>query len=158
MKVKVAATLTNSWGEYEDGYSAEFDSLELAVECVNTRRLSGSPDCTMLTTFELYDNKGKLAYQGDSQYLKELFEIEKEERETFKNLRGEQFSEEELIDFLYDVEIWVVERSNIDDEYDSDYPVGYFEGTQKQVIDYIEAENEKTDRFIHHYVFVEKLN
>lgn len=154
MKITVSADLINSYGEWEDGYSAEFDTLEKAVEYVSTRTLSGSPDCSMYTSFEMFDDKGKLVYKGNSDLLRQLLEDEKSERAYWQK-KFKDRTEEELMSFLYDVEIWVVTCCDLDD---SDYPIGYFEGSHKQVMDYVRAKNEAVDESLYNYVFVEKLN
>lgn len=158
MKIEVSADLINSWGEWEDGYSAEFDTLEKAVEYVSTQRLSGSPDCSMSTAFELFDDKEKLVYKGDSELLKKLFEEEKSERVFYKEHFKDR-SEEDFMSYLYDVEIWQISRYDFDAfEDDNDVPIGYFEGSHKQVLDYIKALNEKADDCHYSYMFLDRLN
>ncbi len=160
LTISVSAKLINSFGEVLDCRKSTYDNLEMAVMYANTCILSGEPDCVMDTHFVIHSNNGKIAFQGNWDFLKQLFEVEKEERENFKKAHGSDFSEEELIRFLYDVEIWIINRTDIDDYESSEFPIGYFEGSQRQVIDYIQKRNneESKSKVLYDYIFVDKLN
>ena len=55
VKVVIDGYLVNSFGELEDGKSWEFNSVEEAIESKDIK-LSGSPDCTMNTTYKIFIN------------------------------------------------------------------------------------------------------
>ena len=55
VKVVVDGYLVNSFGELEDGKTWEFNSVKEAIESKDIK-LSGSPDCTMNTTYKIFIN------------------------------------------------------------------------------------------------------
>lgn len=55
VKVVIDGYLVNSFGELEDSKSWEFNSVKEAIESKDIK-LSGSPDCTMSTTYKIFIN------------------------------------------------------------------------------------------------------
>ena len=55
VKVVIDGYLVNSFGELEDGKTWEFNSVEEAIKSKDIK-LSGSPDCTMNTTYKIFVN------------------------------------------------------------------------------------------------------
>ena len=159
MTIIVSANLINSFGEVLDSRKSVYESLEMAVLYANTCKLSGEPDCVMDTHFTLHDEYGKVAYKGNWDFLKQLYEIENKKREDFKKAHGDDFSEEDLMTFLYTVETWLINRIDVDDD-NSEIPIGYFEGTHRDVMDYVHKRNDEDskDRVLYEYEFLDKLN
>lgn len=54
-RVVIDSTLTNSYGEFEDGATITCASVDEAVHELDNLRLSGSPDCTMTTIVKVYE-------------------------------------------------------------------------------------------------------
>jgi hypothetical protein len=153
MKIKLEALLYNSCGECENGWYAEADSVSDAIKKLEDVSLSGSPDCEMTTDFELYYDD-VLIYKGDWSRLRELAATEIAERKAFQTLRGEDFSENNLQDYLYKKREWLIIEVLFDS--DSKDSIGIWTGTQHDVIDF--CHQFETEDSYYSYRFIDRLN
>lgn len=156
MKIVINASLCNSYGEYEDGYSVEVFSLADAIKEIETRTLSDSPDCSMSISFKLFYDE-TLVYEGNSKRLRELAATEIAERKAFQILRGEDFSENNLQDYLYKKREWLITEVGYNSyEEMEESVVGIWTGTQHDVIEYKnQFESEKS---WYDYQLIDHLN
>lgn len=156
MKIVINASLCNSFGEYEDGYSIEVSALADAIKEIETRTLSGSPDCSMSTSFKLFYDE-TLVYEGNSERLRELAATEIAERKAFQTLRGEDFSENNLQDYLYKKREWLITEVGYNSyEEMEESVVGIWTGTQHDVIEYIHKF--KSEKSWYDYQLIDRLN
>lgn len=71
IKIELSAELINSWGEYENGAYHESFNIADALRFMDNCRLSGSPDCSWISHYTMYEN-GKETSKGDWGDLKAL--------------------------------------------------------------------------------------
>ena len=155
MKIELEALLYNSWGECENGWCADAESVSEAVAKLKDVSLSGSPDCEMTTSFKLFYND-ELVYEGDWLRLRELAAIETEERKTFMSANRANFTEEKFQEFMYAKREWLVSRTEYTEVNESEYPIGIWTGTQHDVIEYCQEHG--TEDSVYSYVFIDRLN
>lgn len=153
MKIELEALLYNSYGECENGWCAESNSVSDAVSKLKDVSLSGSPDCEMTTDFELYYDD-VLIYKGDWSRLRELADVEEKERKFFMSAKREEFTEQKFLDYLYKKREWLIIEVLFDS--DSKNSVGIWTGTQHDVIDY--CHQFETEDSYYSYRFIDRLN
>ena len=153
MKIELEALLYNSYGECENGWCAEAESLSGAVAKLKDVSLSGSPDCEMTTDFKLfYDDE--LIYQGDWAYLRKLAAIEEEERKTFMSANRAEFTEQKFLDFMYKKREWLIKEIYIN--CDGECEIGIWTGTQHDAIEF--CHQFESDEAYYSHVLINRLN
>lgn len=130
MKIELEALLYNSWGECENGWTADAYSVPEAIEKIDASRLFGTPDCEVSTNFKLYFD-GDLVYDDDWSFLRVLAAREKTEREVNK-----KFAEHEILEFLYKKRDWIVSSVESTPVNYREEVVGIYSGTKYDVIEY----------------------
>lgn len=128
IKIDLEALLYNSWGECENGWCAEADSVSGAVAKLKDVSLSGSPDCEMSTSFEMYCDDA-LIYKGDWTRLRELAAIEEEVRKNFKYGIG-------LEEYFYKKRTWLLYQVESTPVNSRRSEAGLFKGSKYEVVEY----------------------
>lgn len=146
MKIELDALLYNSWGECENGWCAEADSVSGAVEKLKDVSLEGSPDCEMTMSFKLFNDEEKLVYSGNWEQLRKLRE------EEIKLQRN--FSEDELYTLLYQVKDYLITENLLN--HCGSKVIGVFSGTKYQADKF--CEEHVTDESFYSCTYLRQLN